>query len=44
MIGRMHGAPRGKRPPPLFANAGSGRHGMDVRPAFIRRGLADGLR
>ena len=43
MIGWMHGAPRGKRPP-LLADAGSGRREMDVRPAFIRRGLADGLR
>ena len=43
MIGRMHGAPRGKRPLP-FVDAGSGGCGMDVRPAFIRRGLADGLR
>ena len=43
MIGRMHGAPRGKRPP-LFADAGSGGCEMDVRTAFVWRGFADGLR
>ena len=44
MIGWMHGAPREKRSPPLFVDAGSGGCGMDVRTTFVRRGLADGLR
>ena len=44
MIGWIHGAPRGKRSPPLLVDAGGAGCQMGVRKTFARPGLAGGLR